>query len=143
MPPDIVRGSGTRLYDSDGIEFLETGDTVPPVGVPPAGHAHPHVVDAVARRAARGVSTISHLDRDVLDYSEDLLGRDVAPWVRIVDASWDTVPCSRPTTHLLQPSSPEPNSASPLSRPALTFGTADMDLLLTELDGALRATRAI
>lgn len=68
-PLDVVRGSGTRLYDADGIEFLDAGDNVPTVG-----HGHPRVVDAIATRAARGTSNVHYLDRDMLDYTENLLG---------------------------------------------------------------------
>ena len=52
-PPFIVLGSGARVRDADGREYI---DLVCSWGPLIAGHAHPRVVDAIARQAARGTS---------------------------------------------------------------------------------------
>lgn len=46
----FVRGSGTRLYDADGAEYL---DFMTGIGVASLGHAHPRLVEAVAEQAGR------------------------------------------------------------------------------------------
>jgi predicted acetylornithine/succinylornithine family transaminase len=49
-PVEFVRGRGARLWDVDGVEYL---DFFSGVGVTNAGHCHPAVVDAVQRQAER------------------------------------------------------------------------------------------
>ena len=46
-PVEVVRGEGVHLYDADGDEYLDAYNNVPCVG-----HAHPRVVEAIARQAA-------------------------------------------------------------------------------------------
>ncbi|MEE8369711.1 MAG: glutamate-1-semialdehyde 2,1-aminomutase [Dehalococcoidia bacterium] len=53
QPPFIQRGSGSRLYDEDGNEFL---DYVCSWGALIMGHAHSWVVSALRRAVARGTS---------------------------------------------------------------------------------------
>jgi len=45
----LVRGTGTRLWDSDGKEYL---DCMSAYGVAILGHAHPAVTEAITRQAA-------------------------------------------------------------------------------------------
>jgi len=52
-PPFIVAGEGARVRDADGREYI---DLICSWGPLIAGHAHPLVVEAVARQAARGTS---------------------------------------------------------------------------------------
>jgi len=52
-PPFLARGSGARVFDVDGREYL---DYVGSWGPLIAGHAHPAVVRGVAETAARGSS---------------------------------------------------------------------------------------
>jgi len=52
-PPFIVDGQGARVRDADGHEYV---DLICSWGPLIAGHAHPLVVEAVARQAARGTS---------------------------------------------------------------------------------------
>jgi glutamate-1-semialdehyde 2,1-aminomutase len=52
-PRFIARGSGARLTDADGNEYI---DYVMSWGALALGHAHPAVVDAVARQASLGTS---------------------------------------------------------------------------------------
>ena len=52
-PLAIVRGSGARLWDADGREYI---DCVGGQGSANVGHAHPAVVQAIADQAARLIS---------------------------------------------------------------------------------------
>jgi glutamate-1-semialdehyde 2,1-aminomutase len=52
-PRFIARGAGARVTDADGNEYI---DYVLSWGALALGHAHPAVVDAVARQAALGTS---------------------------------------------------------------------------------------
>ena len=49
QPVAFVRGSGCRLYDIDGREYL---DLVSGIGVASLGHAHPGLAAAIAEQAA-------------------------------------------------------------------------------------------
>ena len=53
QPVAFVRGSGSRLYDVDGREYL---DLVSGIGVTSLGHAHPGLAAAIADQA----STLLH-----------------------------------------------------------------------------------
>lgn len=46
-PLQIVRGQGSRLYDEEGKEYLDTRNNVCHVG-----HAHPHVAQAVSQQVS-------------------------------------------------------------------------------------------
>src|SRR6185436_5880964 len=48
IPVAFVRGEGTRLWDSEGNEYL---DFLGGLAVTSLGHAHPEVADAVADQA--------------------------------------------------------------------------------------------
>jgi acetylornithine/N-succinyldiaminopimelate aminotransferase len=50
----LVRGEGARVWDADGVEYL---DFLAGIAVNALGHAHPVFVDAVSRQAA----TIAHV----------------------------------------------------------------------------------
>lgn len=50
----LVRGEGARVWDADGVEYL---DFLAGIAVNALGHAHPVFVDAVSRQAA----TIAHI----------------------------------------------------------------------------------
>ena len=67
-PLEAVRGSGTRLYDRDGREYLDAYNNVVPVG-----HAHPAVVEAISAQAATLVTNTRYLNGAILDYAEQLL----------------------------------------------------------------------
>ena len=54
QPVAFVRGSGTRLYDVDGREYL---DFVSGIGVTSLGHAHPGLSAAIADQAATLIHT--------------------------------------------------------------------------------------
>lgn len=51
MAPVIIRGSGCRVWDVDGNEFIEYGSGLRSVGL---GHAHPAVVEAARKQLEFG-----------------------------------------------------------------------------------------
>ena len=53
VPPFMVKGEGSRIYDADGNEFI---DYVCSWGPLILGHAHPQVVDALKVALERGTS---------------------------------------------------------------------------------------
>ena len=53
-PVEFVRGEGTRLWDSDGNEYL---DFLAGISVVQIGHCHPALVQAIADQAARLIHT--------------------------------------------------------------------------------------
>ncbi len=53
QPRFIERGEGASLYDVDGNRYI---DYVLSWGPLIHGHAHPHVINAITRTAARGTS---------------------------------------------------------------------------------------
>jgi glutamate-1-semialdehyde 2,1-aminomutase len=53
QPLFFARGSGCRLWDADGNEFIDYVGSWGPLVL---GHAHPRVIDAVQQAASRGTS---------------------------------------------------------------------------------------
>ncbi|MBI4617820.1 MAG: glutamate-1-semialdehyde 2,1-aminomutase [Planctomycetes bacterium] len=62
-PPFLARGQGCRVYDADGKEYV---DHVASWGPLIAGHAHPRVVEAIARAAAGGTTFGAPTEGEVL-----------------------------------------------------------------------------
>jgi predicted acetylornithine/succinylornithine family transaminase len=54
MPVEFVRGEGARLWDVDGVEYL---DFLCGIGVTSLGHCHPRVVAAVREQVGRLMHT--------------------------------------------------------------------------------------
>ncbi len=52
-PLELVRGSGSRVWDSDGIDYI---DLIAGIAVNAVGHAHPRLIEAVASQ----MSTLGH-----------------------------------------------------------------------------------
>ncbi|HWA45272.1 MAG TPA: aminotransferase class III-fold pyridoxal phosphate-dependent enzyme [Hypericibacter adhaerens] len=69
-PVHLLRGEGVWLWDADGRRYLDAYNNVPNVG-----HAHPHVVEAVARQSALLNTNTRYLHETVLDYAERLCAR--------------------------------------------------------------------
>ncbi len=67
-PLNLVRGDGAWMYDAEGNAYLDVYNNVPSVG-----HAHPHVVEAIARQAALLNIHTRYLHESVLAYAERLL----------------------------------------------------------------------
>ena len=70
QPLHIVGGSRHFLYDADGIEYLDVYNNVPHVG-----HAHPHVVETVARQLATINTNTRYLQEVHVDYAERMLAK--------------------------------------------------------------------
>jgi len=70
----IVRGDGVWLFDHEGRGYLDCVNNVAHVG-----HAHPHVVAAIARQAAILNTNTRYLHRTILDYAERLAATFPAP----------------------------------------------------------------
>lgn len=68
-PVQFVRGEGTWLIAPDGTRYLDAYNNVPGVG-----HCHPHVVEAMARQAARLNTHTRYLTEQIVDYAERLVG---------------------------------------------------------------------
>jgi len=69
-PVHLLRGQGVWLWDADGRRYLDAYNNVPHVG-----HAHPHVVEAIARQSALLNTNTRYLHETVLDYAERLCAR--------------------------------------------------------------------
>lgn len=68
QPFHPVRGEGVWLYDAAGVPYLDAYNNVVCVG-----HAHPQVVEAIARQAATLNTHTRYLHDGILDYAERLL----------------------------------------------------------------------
>ncbi len=66
-PLHIVRGRGSRLYDSEGQPFLDCVNNVAHVG-----HAHPRVNEAARRQMAALNTNTRYLHEAILEYTERL-----------------------------------------------------------------------
>ncbi len=62
IPPFIVSGSGSRVRDADGNEYLDFVGSWGPLVL---GHAHPAVVEAVQRAAGNGTSFGAPTEREL------------------------------------------------------------------------------
>ena len=57
FPICVVRGAGSRVWDSEGREYL---DLFPGWGVAGLGHCHPEVAEAVSRQARKLIHVANH-----------------------------------------------------------------------------------
>jgi 4-aminobutyrate aminotransferase-like enzyme/Ser/Thr protein kinase RdoA (MazF antagonist) len=67
-PLHLVRGEGAWMFDADGRGYLDAYNNVPVVG-----HAHPRVVDAIARQAALLNTNTRYLHGHVVELAERLV----------------------------------------------------------------------
>ncbi|HEY5663573.1 MAG TPA: aminotransferase class III-fold pyridoxal phosphate-dependent enzyme [Ilumatobacter sp.] len=67
QPVHLVRGEGVWVYDADGRRYLDCYNNVPSVG-----HAHPRVVEALARQAALLNTHTRYLHEHVVELAERL-----------------------------------------------------------------------
>lgn len=70
MPPYIVRGKGSHVWDADGNEFIEYGSGLRAVTL---GHAYPSVVEAASKQMQFGSNFIRPATIE-LEVAEQLLG---------------------------------------------------------------------
>lgn len=81
-PRFMVSGSGCRLTDADGRQYV---DLVCSWGPLILGHAHPEVIDAVMSAAARGTTFGTPTPGEV-DLAEEIVARTPAQAVRMVNS---------------------------------------------------------
>jgi 4-aminobutyrate aminotransferase-like enzyme len=67
-PLHLVRSEGAWMFDADGRGYLDAYNNVPVVG-----HAHPRVVDAIARQAALLNTNTRYLHEHVVELAERLV----------------------------------------------------------------------
>lgn len=67
-PVHLVKGRGSRLWDADGVEYLDVYNNVASVG-----HCHPRVVEAITRQASMLNTHTRYLHENILHYAEDIL----------------------------------------------------------------------
>jgi 4-aminobutyrate aminotransferase-like enzyme len=65
QPVHLVRGKGVWLFDAQGRKYLDCYNNVASVG-----HAHPHVVDALATQASTLNTHTRYLHEKVVEYAE-------------------------------------------------------------------------
>ncbi|MGH2820550.1 MAG: aminotransferase class III-fold pyridoxal phosphate-dependent enzyme, partial [Actinomycetota bacterium] len=94
----MSHGSGSKLYDADGCEFVDLHGGY---GVMLVGHAHPAVVEAVSSRMARG-SHFAQPTEDAIVVAEELSRRFGFPRWRFcnsgTEATMDAVHLMRSAT---------------------------------------------
>lgn len=67
-PLHLVRGVGTRLYDADGVEYLDMYNNIPSIG-----HSNPVVTEAVTKQLQTLNTHTRYVHENILDYADDLL----------------------------------------------------------------------
>lgn len=67
-PVHVVRGSGTRLYDADGLEYLDAYNNVPAVG-----HANSRIAEAVYAQLTRMNTHTRYLQDGIVSFAERFL----------------------------------------------------------------------
>src|SRR5260370_32473440 len=67
QPSFIERGKGSRIWDVDGNEYVDFHNGF---GVMVVGHAHPKIVDAVARQAALGSHFAQPVENSIIVATE-------------------------------------------------------------------------
>ncbi|WP_236045208.1 MULTISPECIES: aspartate aminotransferase family protein [Pseudooceanicola] len=67
-PVEVCRGSGTRLFDKQGGEYLDAYNNVVSVG-----HCNPHVIEAVHEQMSTLCTHTRYVQDGILDYAEAML----------------------------------------------------------------------
>src|SRR5438093_2872760 len=98
QPIWISHGAGSKIYDADGIEYVDLHNGY---GVMAVGHAHPKIVEAVAARVARGTH-FAQPTEDAIGVAENLAQRFGLPKWRFAnsgtEATMDAVHLMRAIT---------------------------------------------
>src|SRR5215475_5234725 len=82
QPVWLSHGSGSKLYDVDGNDYVDMHGGY---GVSLAGHAHPAIVEAVQRQVARGTH-FAQPTRDALAVARELSARFGLPQWRFINS---------------------------------------------------------
>jgi 4-aminobutyrate aminotransferase-like enzyme len=69
-PLHLVRGSGSKLWDVDGREYIDSYNNVVSVG-----HCHPHVVEALCKQAATLNTHTRYLHEGIVELGEMLVAK--------------------------------------------------------------------
>jgi 4-aminobutyrate aminotransferase-like enzyme len=69
-PLHLVRGSGSKLWDVDGREYIDSYNNVVSVG-----HCHPHVVEALCKQAGTLNTHTRYLHEGIVELGEMLVAR--------------------------------------------------------------------
>jgi len=69
-PLHLVRGAGSKLWDVNGRQYVDSYNNVPSVG-----HCHPHVVEALCRQAATLNTHTRYLHSTIVELAEMLVAR--------------------------------------------------------------------
>jgi len=69
-PLHLVRGSGTKLWDVNGRQYIDSYNNVPSVG-----HCHPHVVEALCKQAGTLNTHTRYLHSTIVELGEMLIER--------------------------------------------------------------------
>jgi len=150
QPVWLSHGSGSKLYDVDGNEYVDLHGGY---GVSLAGHAHPAIVEAVQRQVANGTH-FAQPTRDALAVAQQLSERFGLPQWRFgnsgTEATMDAVHLMRAITERdliikvegcyhghhdsVQVSVyPEPDEMGPADRPASAPSSTGIPKALTDL----------
>jgi glutamate-1-semialdehyde 2,1-aminomutase len=150
QPVWLSHGSGPKLYDVDGNEYVDMHGGY---GVALAGHAHPAIVAAVRHQVGRGTHFAQPI-RDALAVATELAGRFGLPLWRFAnsgtEATMDAVHLMRAITgrdliikvegcyhghhDSVQVSVyPEPEEMGPASRPASAPASTGIPRAITDL----------
>ncbi len=150
QPVWLSHGSGSKLYDVDGNEYVDMHGGY---GVSLAGHAHPAIVAAVQRQVARGTH-FAQPTRDALVVAQELTRRFGLPLWRFAnsgtEATMDAVHLMRAITgrdlvikiegcyhghhDSVQVSVyPDPEDMGPADRPASVPSSSGIPAALTDL----------
>lgn len=68
VPLHLVRGKGTRLFDADGVEYLDMDNNIPSIG-----HSNPVVTEAVTKQLELINTHTRYVHENILDCAEELL----------------------------------------------------------------------
>lgn len=78
-PLHVVRGAGARLYDADGIEYLDAYNNVASVG-----HGNPRVTEAVSRQLALTNTHTRYLQDGIVEFAERFVDTHPAHLSRVI-----------------------------------------------------------
>ncbi len=79
QPLHVVSGSGARLLDADGAEYLDAYNNVPAVG-----HANERIADAVGAQLRRMNTHTRYLQDGIVDFAERFLATYPASFDRVI-----------------------------------------------------------
>lgn len=79
VPFQPIRAQGTKIVDVHGDEYLDAYNNVASVG-----HNHPRVVDAVSRQLRTINTNTRYLQRDIIEYAEQLVATHESPLANVM-----------------------------------------------------------